>query len=162
MDVNGLYTNIDHDEGSEACYRKLETRKNKSIPSKVIKNLTLLVLRKSIFSFGNKYFHQISGTAMGTPMAPNYSNLFMDKFENDLLNDYFKAHGKKPIKWLRYIDDIFFIWTHGADELKQFIEFAQNYSKQKNMKSDIKFDINQSTSQVNFLDVVISINNGKL
>ena len=27
MDVRSLYTNIDHDEGMEACIEKLETRK---------------------------------------------------------------------------------------------------------------------------------------
>ena len=25
------------------------------------------------------------GTSMGTPMAPNYANIFMDKFENDVI-----------------------------------------------------------------------------
>ena len=27
MDVNSLYTNIDQEEGSDACYKKLETQK---------------------------------------------------------------------------------------------------------------------------------------
>ena len=29
MDVSSLYTNIDHEEGAEACFQKLEERKNK-------------------------------------------------------------------------------------------------------------------------------------
>ena len=34
------------------------------------------------------FFHQIKGTAMGTSMAVNLANLFMGKFETDLLNGY--------------------------------------------------------------------------
>ena len=88
MDVSSLYTNIDHEEGAEACFKKLEERKNKSIPSIVIKNLILMILKSNAFRFGNEYYRQITGTAMGTPMALNYANLFLDNFEQNLLRDY--------------------------------------------------------------------------
>ena len=52
---------------------------------------------------------------MGTPMAPNYANLFMNDFEQNLVTDYHKKIGKKPWIWWRYIDDIFCIWTDGED-----------------------------------------------
>lgn len=53
------------------------------------------------------------GTAMGTPMAPNYANLFMAKFEEDLIQTYYSSTGHQPLVWFRYIDDIFMIWTDG-------------------------------------------------
>ena len=81
MDVSSLYTNIDHEEGAEACFKKLEERKNKSIPSIVIKNLILMILKSNAFRFGNEYFRQKTGTALGTPMAPNYADIFTDSFE---------------------------------------------------------------------------------
>ena len=28
----------------------------------------------------------------------------------------------KPYLWWRYIDDIFFLWEHGEEKLKEFIE----------------------------------------
>ena len=28
----------------------------------------------------------------------------------------------KPFTWLQYINDVFFIWTHGEDKLKTFLE----------------------------------------
>ena len=43
IDVSPLYTNIDHKEGADACLKKLEERKNKSIPSIIIKNLILTI-----------------------------------------------------------------------------------------------------------------------
>ena len=44
---------------------------------------------------------------MGTPMAPNYANIFMDKFEQGMLDRFYKKTGKRPLVWWRYIDDIF-------------------------------------------------------
>ena len=49
MDVSSLsslYTNIDHKEGAESCFKKLEERKNKSIPSIVITNLVINIIGK--------------------------------------------------------------------------------------------------------------------
>ena len=44
-DVSSLYTKIDHEGGTEACFKKLEERdKNKSISSIVIKDLILMTL----------------------------------------------------------------------------------------------------------------------
>ena len=104
-----MYTNIDHEEGAEACRRKLEERSDKSVPSKVIKRLILIVLKSNIFRFGHYIYQQIKGTAMGTPMAPNYSNLFMDCLENRIIEDFFKKTGKRPLFWFRFIDDIYIL-----------------------------------------------------
>ena len=158
MDDNSLYTNIDHEEGADACYKKLEKRKNKTVPSNTLKNCILLILKSNIFRFCNTFHIQKKGTAMGTPMAANYANLFMDMFETSLLNDFHKKTEKKPLIWLRFIDDIFFIWTDGEDSLKEFLVFCQKYSETKNMKSAIKFEISQPTKTINFLDVCITLN----
>ena len=97
---------------------------------------------------------------MGTPMAPNYANLFMDNFEETLMKEYLKKTGKKPIVWWRYIDDIFFVWNDGEESLKDFIAFAQNFSTEQKMKSNIKFTVSQSTDEVNFLDVRVLLKAG--
>ena len=162
MDVSSLYTNIDHNEGADACFQKLETRTNKHIPSIVIKRLILSILESNVFQFGLKFLIQIMGTAMGTPMACNYANIFMDNFETKLLNDYFKKSGKRPLIWFRFIDDIFFIWNDDQQSLNDFLNFCQNYSDLKKMKSKIKFEVCQSIERVNFLDVTVSIKEGTL
>ena len=95
---------------------------------------------------------------MGTPMAANYANLFMDMFETLLLHNFHKKTGMKSLIWLRFIDDIFFIWTDGKDSLKEFLTFCQKYSETKNMKPVIKFEISQSTKTINLLDVCITLN----
>ena len=162
MDVSSLYTNIDQEEGAEACFKKLEQRKRKNVPSLLLKKLILLVLRCNVFRFGESFFSQKKGTCMGTPMAPNYANLFMDDLEEGMMKAYFKKTGKKPLIWWRYIDDIFFIWTDGEESLKGFLDHAQNYSKNCNLRSSIRFTVDQSTSEVNFLDVTVRLNDGKI
>ena len=61
MGVNSLYTNIDHEEGTYAYYKKLETRKNKTVPSNTSKNCILLILKSNIFRFCNTFHIQKKG-----------------------------------------------------------------------------------------------------
>ena len=131
MDVASLYTNIDHEEGADACFEKLEQRNNKKIPSKILKSLILLVLKCNVFRFGSVFYEQIMGTCMGTPMAPNYPNLFMDKFENEMIESYRQKTGLSPLVWYRYIDDIFFVWLHGSEQLDDFIKMPKISVKQQ-------------------------------
>ena len=78
-------------------------------------------LQCNTLKFGKRFFHQIKGTAMGTPMACNYANVFMGKFEQLMLRDYEISFDRKPSVWLRYIDDIFFFWNGDETSLKHFI-----------------------------------------
>ena len=71
------------------------------------------VLKNSYFEFGNKIKQQNSGTAIGTKFAPPYSFIFM----SDLETKFLEGQQLQPLVWLRYIDDIFFIWTHGGENL---------------------------------------------
>ena len=103
--------------------------------------------RKQILA---KISSQRKGTCMGTPMAPNYANLFMNEFEQNLMDDYHKKTRKRPLIWWLYIDDIFCIWTDGEESLNDFIAFIQNYSQKKNLRSKIKFTVHMSSSEVNF------------
>ena len=157
MDVSSLYTNIYYEEGKDR-----QKRQNKSIPTIIIKNLILIILKSNAFRFGNEYYRQIAGTAMGTSMAPNYANLFLDNFERTLLRDYYQRTGLSPLVWPRFIDGIFFIWTGNKDSLDHFISFTQNCTKSRNMRSKIKFEIHLSTNEVHFLDVTVSLKHGKL
>ena len=60
----------------------------------------------------------------------------------------------KPYLWWRYIDDIFFLWEHGEEKLKFFID---NINK---MRLTIKFTADRSKTSINFLDVTVSIAEG--
>ena len=47
---------------------------------------------------------------MGSAMAVNFANLFMSELETRMLDQYEKENGIRPTCWLRYIDDIFFVF----------------------------------------------------
>ena len=51
--------------------------------------------------------------------------------------------------WWRYIDDVFLIWQHGEEKLRDFISFLNG------AHDSIKFTAEWSTDKVNFLDVQV-------
>ena len=162
MDVSSLYTNIDHSEGIAACKRYLDQRSNKRFPTSKLCSLVQFILKSNTMQFLGKFYHQIKGTAMGTPMAVNYANLFMASFETDLLNDFVSEHGSKPFLWLRYIDDVFFVWVGSEESLHVFVNFVKQYASNKGMKSDIQFTSMHSNKSVQFLDTVVKIEGDSL
>ena len=62
----------------------------------------------------------------------------------------------KSLKYLRYIDDIFMIWTGTAAELKRFTEEINK------VHHSIKFTVESSFTNINFLDTTVYKSNNKL
>jgi hypothetical protein len=81
MDVTSLYTNIPHDEGIEACREVWNNRISQRPSIESLIQLLEHVLKFNNFVFNGEYYLQISGTAMGTKMAPSYANIFMGRLE---------------------------------------------------------------------------------
>ena len=159
MDVKSLYTNIDQEEGAQACKEHLDKRTNKSFTSELIKRLILIVLRCNTMIFQNRFFHQIKGTAMGTPMAVNFANLFMGKFEREMLLAYKSQFKLQPAVWLRYIDDVFIIWTGERDQFLHFMNFCNSFAATQGYRSNIQFTFSPPSTSVDFLDTTVSLNN---
>ncbi len=131
-------------------------RKGNVNPSnKSVLELLKLVLTCNNFEFDGKHYKQIRGTAMGTKVAPTFANIFMGKFENDYV--YTHPLYSKVLIWLRFIDDIFFIFTGTLDELQQFFDDL-NHTRLKS----IQFTMDYSRHKINFLDTTIKIENGCL
>ena len=103
------------------------------------------MLTKNIFEHNKRFFKQKQGTAIGTKMAPPYAILFMDELEQNILEG--SVH--KPHVWWRYIDDIFLIWEHGEESLKEFLDYLNS------CHPTIKFTANYSPKSVEFLDVKV-------
>ena len=70
----------------------------------------------------------------------------MDKIETDFL----KTEQSTPLVWYCYIDDDFFIWTHGEQRLKSFLEDFNNYHR------NIKCNNHElSKESISFLDLLV-------
>ena len=88
---------------------------------------------------------------MGTKFASPYACIFMDMVETEFL----KQQSVKSWIWLRYIDDVFFVWLEGKDKLLQFM------SRLNEFHPNLKFTYEYSHNRVNFLDVVVENAGGK-
>ena len=110
------------------------------------------VLKNNFFEFDSKVFQQIVGTAIGTKFAPPYACIFMDQLETKFL----ETQTFKPLVWFRYIDDIFFIWTHGEEKLKTFMAELNSFN------DNIKFTYEYNKDSIPFLGLKVISFNGKL
>ena len=153
FDVKSLYTNIPHDEGIACCSTALQEFYGQSLPLplKYMLQFIVFILKKNYFKFRDTFYLQIHGTAMGSPFAPNYANIFMDYIERRILDS--APDNKKPILWLRFIDDIFAIWTYDHYSLHQFFEHMNI------IHPTIKFEMSQSRDRIPFLDTLVLLNN---
>ena len=147
MDVTSLYTNIPQEEGIQTVCTAYETfyKNEPPIPTRLLEQALRLILQENSFQFTGKNYLQTHGTAMGTKMAVAFANIFMSKVETDILSQ----SAFKPLVWKRYIDDIFSLWTINRDEIKQFIEQANNHHP------TIKFTAEISEMETTFLDTTI-------
>ena len=152
VDVVGLYPNIPHEEGLSALLKRLDLRQGKDVTTSTLAELAEVVLKNNIFTFKEKTLKQKRGTAIGTKFAPPYSILFMAELEEEILRE---IELNPYLRW-RYIDDIFFLWEHGEEKLKEFIEHLNE------KHPTIKFTAEWSQTSINFLDVTVSLIGGKI
>ncbi len=106
----------------------------------------MLILKENTFIFAGEHYRQITGIAMGTPVAPTLANLFMGKVEHEALSAW---GGTQPLVWLRYIDDILVIMEDSQEKLLELV-------KHLNARiSTIKYTAEISDKSIDFLDLTI-------
>ena len=152
VDVVGLYHNNSDDEGLSALQKRLQLRRDKKVSTSTLVELAEVVLKNNVFTFGKKTLKQIRGIAIEIKFAPPYSILFMAELEEEILREV----KLKPYLWWPLINDIFFIWEHGEEKLKELIDVL------KKKHSTIKFTAERSKAQINFIDVTVYLDNGNI
>lgn len=106
-DVTALYPNIPINEGI-IMVKKILTE----IPYYAEKennfyiDLLHWVLHNNYCTYQNNTYLQLKGTAMGTPTATSYANIFLYGVEKPIIRKY------KPTYYKRYIDDIYAIFDN--------------------------------------------------
>ena len=74
-DAESMYTNIPTEAALEAISAFIITKRGDNIFSEALISALRLVFRFNFLKFGDTYWQQISGTAMGTPPAPAWAIL---------------------------------------------------------------------------------------
>ena len=143
-DVKSLYPSIPIQESINIILSELESHKDPtSPPIFILKELLSFILYNNCFTFGDLVFLQVRGIAMGTPMAPNFANLFMSNFEEK----YIFNRNTRPVYYRRYIDDLLLIWKDTEEELSQFMDHLNT------CHPTIKFTFESSNTEVTYLDI---------
>ena len=137
MNVKALYTNIPNNEDLQALKEVMDKKQHKSVATTIIVTLMSLILTLNNFVFNDKNYLQIKGCAMGTICAPPFANIFMGKFEETFIYPYIQ---NLCILYLRYIDDLFLIWTGTKEQFKDFVMNLNSQTPPLNFH--IKFPIN--------------------
>lgn len=155
-----MYTNIDPGEGISTLrmyldeYGKVDLNENLNID--FICELTKLVMEYNVFQFGDTWWKQLIGTAMGTPCACIYATLFFAYFERKhILTKY----ADNLLFFRRQIDDIFGIWIPSDENNSSWPIFKNDL----NNFCRLDWNTEELSRSVNYLDLNIYIGeNGKV
>jgi hypothetical protein len=157
MDVVSMYTNIETDHALEVIATHLRSDPECYNADAIIDGLAIVICH-CLFKFGDTYWHQINGTAMGAPPAPSYATLYYGIHEPNSLLPVF---GPNLALYVRYIDDGFGIWTcHGDvttdNALWQDFQDSTKFGK-------LRWTFSDRQQSVPFLDIRITLQpNGRL
>ena len=150
-DVTSLFTSVPIDPALNIIKDLLEKDEKLNdrtvLPVQNIMELLGFCLYNTYFSFQNKFYEQVEGVAMGSPVSPIVANLYMEYFEEKAL----KSAASPPQVWYRFVDDT---WVIQKQSSKQ--EFLEHINK---VDPAIKFTVEgiQGNGAIPFPDTLITL-----
>ena len=147
--INTLFTNIALQETIDIAINLISNHNpNLNIARKELIKLFLFPTSLTYFLLNGKFYSQIDGIAIGSPLAPVLANIFIGFYESKWLSEY---NLNKPKVYLRHVDNILAAFDKEQDSLN-FLNFLNN--THANIKFTTEKQVNHSIA---FFDVFISI-----
>ena len=150
FDVDALFSNIPLDETINICIDELF--KNNSIVKNLnrnqVKELLELATKQSFFIFNDKFYTQVDGVAMGSPLGPTLANSFLCYHEKKWLEQC--PNEFRPVFYQRYVDDIFVLFK-SRDHIDKFHSYLN--SRHEKMKFSVEVE---KENKLSFLDISIT------
>ncbi|CAF2152465.1 unnamed protein product [Rotaria magnacalcarata] len=144
-------------------------QKVQNIPIDIIRKLALIVIKENVFVYEKKFYRQVIGGAMGSAFTLTLANIFMWKWEKQLVHRlkvsneiygryltwFIEEYTLHIMSHFRYVDDIFFTSNDSLECIDQMLDEANNFHP------NIKL-VRQIGRSVPFLDVLIENRKGTL
>ena len=149
LDIDSLFTNIPLNETIDICvmlmYQNGDAKNGLSESD--FRELLTLATTESFILFDGKYYRQLDGVAMGSPLGPTLANIFLSYHEQRWLSEC--PISCKPIYYKRYVDDIFVLFTNSS-QIGEFQSYMNSRHASMNFTSEIEYD-----NSLPFLDVKV-------
>jgi hypothetical protein len=144
----------------------------KGVHMDAIRQLASIVLKENVFNHEKKFYRQVVGGAMGSAFTLTLANIFMWKWEKQLvekqissneiygqyvLSEVFISLNKTLIFYfiVRYIDDIFLTSNESLETVNEMLDKANHIHPNIKLTRVV-------ASSLPFLDVFIENNNGTI
>ena len=149
-----MYTNIATEDGIKTIQqyiREFGKELDNNLLSELICSLLDIVMTTNIFKFGDIWWKQTNGTAMGTSCACIYSSLYFGYYERKLLLPKYKNN---ILFYKRMIDNILIVWIPTSPNNREWNKFQHDL----NTCSSLSWETEKLTTKTHFLDLNIWIN----
>ena len=153
FDVKSLFTNVPLEKTIEITLKKIYKRQeiNTSISKKEMKQLLTLCTKNVHFTYDNKVYQQNDGVAIGSPLGPVLSGIFMIELENRLV----LILNESTTLWRRFVDDaVTFVKN---DSIAYVLDQLNSFHEQIQFTYEVEHN-----NKLPFLDVLLIKNANKI
>ena len=146
LDVDSLFTNVPLNETIEICVNELfkSSQTVSGLKKQQVLEMLSLTTKENVILFDEKYYSQIDGVAMDSPLGPTLANIFLCHHETTWIKNCPKAF--KPVYSKRYVDHISVLFEKPG-QVSRFVNYMNK--RHKNIKFSFETEKDNSFSFLN-------------
>ena len=155
-DARAMYTNIPTQPclNSIAAYLLVNFAQFTHVNHGALLDALEIVMSNNLFKFGDTFWLQNNGAAMGSPPCPAWATMYFARYEDASCD----AFSDQILFYKRYIDNVFGIWLRQPGDDATWAAFQAHMNH-----SALVWDFSERSRSVTFLDLNITIQaNGRV